>query len=53
MARAAIDDFLARIAGRPITNTDYERQIDAPITHLQLAEAWLKVDEARSCTAVC
>jgi alkylation response protein AidB-like acyl-CoA dehydrogenase len=46
MARAAIDDFLARVAGRPITNTDYERQIEAPITHLQLAEASLKVDEA-------
>jgi len=46
LARAAQEDFLERIVRRPITNTTYERQADAPITHLQLAEASLKTDEA-------
>ncbi|NEC06275.1 acyl-CoA dehydrogenase family protein [Streptomyces sp. SID7909] len=46
LARAAQEDFLERIAKRPITNTSYERQIDAPVTHLQVAEATLKTDEA-------
>ncbi|MFL6140078.1 MAG: acyl-CoA dehydrogenase family protein [Frankiaceae bacterium] len=46
MARAAYERFIERIATRPISNTNYERQIDAPITHLQVAEARLKIDEA-------
>ncbi len=46
MARGAAEEFMAAAAGRPIGNTDYGRQIDAPITHLQVAEAVLKADEA-------
>ncbi|MEV0846470.1 acyl-CoA dehydrogenase family protein [Streptomyces sp. NPDC049954] len=46
MARAAAEDFFGRIERRPITNTDYARQADAPITHLQAADAMLKIDEA-------
>ncbi|MCF0093052.1 acyl-CoA dehydrogenase [Micromonospora sp. NPDC049114] len=46
MARAAQEQFYARINERPISNTNYERQADAPITHLQAADAALKIDEA-------
>jgi alkylation response protein AidB-like acyl-CoA dehydrogenase len=46
MARHAYEYFIERIGTRPISNTNYERQIDAPITHLQVAEARLKMDEA-------
>lgn len=46
LARAANEAFLARLPGRPITNTGYGSQADAPVTHLQVAEASLKTDEA-------
>jgi alkylation response protein AidB-like acyl-CoA dehydrogenase len=46
MARAASDAFLDRIQTRTISTTFYERQADAPLTHLQVAEATLKTDEA-------
>ncbi|MFE9251058.1 acyl-CoA dehydrogenase family protein [Streptomyces sp. NPDC007088] len=46
LARAAQEDFLQRCAGRPIGDTDYARRLDAPVTHLQVAEAALKTDEA-------
>lgn len=46
LARAARDEFFNRLPGRKITYTDYERQSDAPLTHLQVAEASLKLDEA-------
>jgi 3-hydroxy-9,10-secoandrosta-1,3,5(10)-triene-9,17-dione monooxygenase len=46
MARAAQELFLERLPGRKITYTNYERQIDAPITHLQVAEAAVKTDES-------
>jgi alkylation response protein AidB-like acyl-CoA dehydrogenase len=46
MARAASELFFERIGERPVANTTYERQADAPITHLQAAEAMLKIDEA-------
>lgn len=46
MARAAQEAFHDRITRRPISNTNYERQADAPITHLQAADAALKIDEA-------
>ncbi|MFC0007338.1 acyl-CoA dehydrogenase family protein [Micromonospora siamensis] len=46
LARAANEAFHERIGSRPITNTFYERQADAPVTHLQAAEASLKIDEA-------
>jgi alkylation response protein AidB-like acyl-CoA dehydrogenase len=46
LARAAGEVFMDRLPGRAITNTDYTSQIEAPITHLQVAEAALKTDEA-------
>jgi alkylation response protein AidB-like acyl-CoA dehydrogenase len=46
MARAASDAFLGRIQGRAISTTFYARQADAPLTHMQAAQATLKIDEA-------
>lgn len=46
MARAAQEFFLERLPGRKIIYTDYDRQSDAALTHLQVAEAAVKVDEA-------
>ena len=46
MARAASDAFFERIEQRTITTTFYEKQADAAITHLQAAEATLKLQEA-------
>ncbi|AUS81265.1 acyl-CoA dehydrogenase [Actinoalloteichus sp. AHMU CJ021] len=46
LARAARESFLRRLPTRKITYTAYESQRDAPLTHLQVAEASMKVDEA-------
>ncbi|MFJ9829542.1 acyl-CoA dehydrogenase family protein [Streptomyces sp. NPDC101160] len=46
LARAAKDAFLDRLPGRKITYTSYENQSEAPLTHLQVAEATVKIDEA-------
>lgn len=46
MGRAARDAFFERLPGRKITYTRYDSQQDAPITHLQVAEAATKLDEA-------
>ncbi|HEX8305261.1 MAG TPA: acyl-CoA dehydrogenase family protein [Jatrophihabitans sp.] len=46
LARAAEEAFFDRLPGRAITNTSYTSQSEAPITHLQVAEASLKTDEA-------
>ncbi|MFG1779644.1 acyl-CoA dehydrogenase [Micromonospora sp. NPDC049051] len=46
LAQAARDEFLHRLPGRKITYTGYEHQADAPVTHFQVAEASLLVDEA-------
>lgn len=46
MARAAWDSFMERLPSRRITYTNYEHQIEATLTHLQVAEARLKIDEA-------
>ncbi|WP_304454037.1 acyl-CoA dehydrogenase [Nocardiopsis sp. YSL2] len=46
MGRAALDEFLGRLPGRKITFTDYAEQSAAPVTHFQVAEAALKLDEA-------
>lgn len=46
LARAAEEAFFDRLPGRAITNTTYTSQLEAPITHLQVAEASLKTDEA-------
>ncbi|MFH8345515.1 acyl-CoA dehydrogenase family protein [Streptomyces sp. NPDC018045] len=46
MAKAAREFFMERLPGRKISYTDYESQREAPLTHLQLAEAALRTDEA-------
>lgn len=46
MARAAQDVFFERLPDRKITYTGYESQREAPLTHLQTAEAMLKLDQA-------
>ena len=47
MAEAALQMFKDRVGNRGITYTPYLRQADAAVTHLQMAEAQMKVDEAR------
>ncbi len=46
MAQAAREAFLERIHLRPIHHTNYATQAEWPITHVQVAEADLKIDEA-------
>ncbi|MFI8326299.1 acyl-CoA dehydrogenase family protein [Streptomyces sp. NPDC085529] len=46
LARAARDVFFERLPGRTLTYTAYETQAEAPITHHQVAEATLKIDQA-------
>ncbi len=45
LATAAKDAFFERLPGRRITFTSYERQSEAPVTHLEVAEATTKIDE--------
>lgn len=47
MATAALDLFASRIHKRGITYTTYARQSDAVVTHLQMDDAIMKIDEAR------
>ncbi|RNL68301.1 acyl-CoA dehydrogenase family protein [Streptomyces sp. I6] len=46
MARAAKEAFLERLPERKITYTDYASQAEAPLTHHQVANATLKIDQA-------
>ncbi|MHC0430267.1 acyl-CoA dehydrogenase family protein [Streptomyces sp. O3] len=46
MAKAAKDAFFQRLPDRKITYTDYESQSQAPLTHLQVADAAFKTDQA-------
>jgi alkylation response protein AidB-like acyl-CoA dehydrogenase len=46
LAKGARDAFFERLPGRKITYTDYTSQSEAPITHLQVAAAVMKIDEA-------
>lgn len=46
LAKAASEAFFERLPGRPIAHTSYTRQAEAPVLHLQVAEATLKIDEA-------
>jgi len=46
LARAARAAFQERLPGRKISYTAYEHQSEAPLTHLQVAEAAVKADEA-------
>ncbi|MFJ6195006.1 acyl-CoA dehydrogenase family protein [Micromonospora sp. NPDC092111] len=45
LALGAKDAFLERLPGRKITYTSYENQSEAPITHLEIAEAITRIDE--------
>ncbi|GIG58237.1 acyl-CoA dehydrogenase [Longispora fulva] len=46
MAKAAREAFFEKLPTRKIAYTGYEQQSEAPITHLQVAEAAVKLDEA-------
>jgi alkylation response protein AidB-like acyl-CoA dehydrogenase len=46
IARAALETFRERLPGRPITYTTYANKAEAPVTHLQIGEAALKIDSA-------
>lgn len=46
LAKAAMTAFFQRLPGRGIAYTTYARQAEAPLTHLQVAEAAMKIDEA-------
>jgi len=46
LAKAAKDAFFERLPNRKITYTSYDKQREAPITHLQVADATVKIDEA-------
>jgi 3-hydroxy-9,10-secoandrosta-1,3,5(10)-triene-9,17-dione monooxygenase len=46
LAKAARDAFFERLPGRKITYTSYENQSEAPLTHIEVAEAITKIDEA-------
>ena len=46
MAKAAKEAFFARLPERKITYTGYSKQAKAPLTHLQVDAAVMKIDEA-------
>jgi alkylation response protein AidB-like acyl-CoA dehydrogenase len=46
MAKGAQETFLERLPERKITYTGYASQSEAPLTHLQVADASMKIDEA-------
>lgn len=47
-AKYALESFLERISGRGISYTNYPKQAEAPITHLQVGEASLLIEEAEA-----
>ncbi|MGN9910214.1 acyl-CoA dehydrogenase family protein [Phytohabitans sp. LJ34] len=46
LAKAGKEAFFERLPGRKITYTDYADQSQAPLTHLQVASAQIKLDQA-------
>lgn len=46
IAQGALDRFVERSAGRPIRGTTYKNQLEAPLTHLMLAEVHSKIRSA-------
>jgi 3-hydroxy-9,10-secoandrosta-1,3,5(10)-triene-9,17-dione monooxygenase len=48
MARRALEHFEERLPGRTVSYTFNERQIDAPATHMTVAESVTKLDAART-----
>ena len=47
IAQGALERFLERSNGRPIRGTTYKNQLEAPLTHLMLAEVHSKIQSAR------
>jgi len=47
LAKAAREVFFERLPDRKITYTSYPSQREAPLTHLQVADATLKIDQAQ------
>lgn len=45
-ARGALDVFMERLPGRKLIFMDYPSQAEAPITHLQVGEAVMRVESA-------
>jgi 3-hydroxy-9,10-secoandrosta-1,3,5(10)-triene-9,17-dione monooxygenase len=48
MAKAAVELFMDKIGTRGIAFTNYEKQDEATVTHLQIGEATAKIDAAES-----
>lgn len=46
IAQGALERFLERSSGRPIRGTTYKNQLEAPLTHLMLAEVHAKIQSA-------
>ncbi len=46
MARGALEEFRSRLPGRGIAYTFYTNKAEAPVTHLQLADAALTLESA-------
>jgi alkylation response protein AidB-like acyl-CoA dehydrogenase len=46
LAKAVRDAFFERLPGRKLAYTLYPSQADSPVTHLRVAEAVMKIDEA-------
>ena len=46
LAQGAVERFVERSAGRPIRGTTYKNQLEAPLTHLMLAEVHSKIQSA-------
>jgi alkylation response protein AidB-like acyl-CoA dehydrogenase len=47
LAEGVLERFLDRSAGRPIRGTSYKNQLEAPLTHLMLAEVHSKIQSAK------
>ena len=47
IAQGALERFLDRSEGRPIRGTTYKNQLEAPLTHLMLAEVHSKIRSAK------
>jgi alkylation response protein AidB-like acyl-CoA dehydrogenase len=45
LAKAARETFMERLGDRKITYTEYASQREAPITHLQVGQAAMKIDQ--------
>ena len=46
ITQGALERFLERSSGRPIRGTTYKNQLEAPLTHLMLAEVHSKIQSA-------